>query len=121
MTRILWLGLMLAAVCGCARSGAVDDPDVRVIEVVGFGGCPMTPAFLRRVREASIDVGGFTVVYIDQEALAEDDLRRGYAAPSALLDGRDIFGLPVPTSPAMSCRIYEGGLPSREQIAARLR
>ena len=34
---------------------------------------------------------------------------------------RDLFGLPVPTSPTMSCRTYAGGLPSVNEIAAKLR
>ena len=34
---------------------------------------------------------------------------------------RDLFGLPVPTSPIMSCRTYAVGLPSVNEIAAKLR
>jgi len=33
----------------------------------------------------------------------------------------DLFGLPVPTSPTMSCRTYAGVLPSVNDIAAKLR
>ena len=39
----------------------------------------------------------------------------------ALVHASDLFGLPVPTSPTMSCRTYAGGLPSVNEIAAKLR
>ncbi len=91
------------------------------IEVLGFAGCPNTPPFTERVEAAAEAVGGFQVVYIDQESLAEDDLRRGYATPTALVGGNDIFGMPKPISPSMGCRMYPGGLPTADEIAARLR
>ena len=45
--------------------------------------------------------------------------RRGYPAPTSLVHASDLFGLPVPTSPTMSCRTYAGGLPSVNDIAAK--
>jgi hypothetical protein len=41
--------------------------------------------------------------------------------PTALVHASDLFGLPVPTSPTMSCRTYAGDLPSVREIAAKLR
>jgi hypothetical protein len=90
------------------------------VEVLGFGDCPNTPEFLRRVRVAATHVDGTRVVYVDQEALPEHDIRRGYPTPTALANGRDLFGLPVPTNPSMGCRMYEGGLPTEDAITARL-
>lgn len=91
------------------------------VEVLGFEGCPNTPTFRERVTAATEMVGGFEVTYIDQESLAEGDLRRGYPTPTALVDGDDIFGMPKPTVPSMGCRMYPGGLPTVDEIAARLR
>lgn len=94
---------------------------VMQIEVLGFSDCPNTPEFLRRVRLASAQLSGSRLLYVDQESLPESDVRRGYPTPTALVNGRDLFGLPVPTTPSMGCRLYEGGLPDVDTIAARLR
>lgn len=92
------------------------------IEVLGFEGCPNTPTFIERIRSAAKASGlDATVVYVDQEALGETDIRRGYPTPTALVNDRDLFGMPVPTSNAMSCRSYQGGVPTVDEIAARLR
>lgn len=93
------------------------------IEILGFEGCPNTPAMRERVEKAANAIGlsGKTVVYVDQEKLPEKDVRRGYPTPTVLVDGRDLFGLPVPTAPAMGCRVYPGGVPTVDDIAAQLR
>jgi hypothetical protein len=91
------------------------------VEVLSFASCPNSPAFFERVQAAAGEIVGIRVVYIDQESLPESDLRRGYPTPTALVDNEDLFGLPRPTSPAMGCRMYPGGLPSAEDIAERLR
>lgn len=62
----------------------------------------------------------WTFVEADQQALAAGDLRRGYPTPTILLNGRDLFGPPEPTTPTMSCREYAGGVPSTKDIAARV-
>jgi hypothetical protein len=91
------------------------------VEVLGFADCPNTAEFRRRVERAAVDAGGFEVIYVDQEALPADDLRRGYPAPTAIVSGSDLFGLPRPTSPSLGCRMYPGGVPSVAEIAERLR
>jgi hypothetical protein len=113
--------LCVAGIGGCqsnppSRSGALMQ-----IEILGFAGCPHTPEFRRRVEAAAERIGHARVRYVDQERLAEHDLRRGYPTPTALVDGRDLFGLPAPVSPAMGCRVYDGGLPTVDAIVARLR
>ncbi|MCR9218035.1 MAG: hypothetical protein RIE77_09770 [Phycisphaerales bacterium] len=121
MRRTLAGLCLVFALVGCQQAAAPDPGGAVKIEVLGFAGCPNTPPFTERVEAAAEAVGGFQVVYIDQESLAEDDLRRGYATPTALVGGNDIFGMPKPISPSMGCRMYPGGLPTADEIAARLR
>jgi hypothetical protein len=65
--------------------------------------------------------GGLTCVEVNQEQLPARDLRRGYPAPTILVDGRDLYGLPTPTDTAMGCRVYAGGVPDAGELARRLR
>lgn len=118
----LTLAILLSTLIpGCSEQPDHAESDAMLIEVLGFEGCPNTPLFVERVEAAAQAVGGFELLYIDQESLADDDLRRGYPTPTALLGGRDIFGMPVPKSPEMGCRLYQGGLPTTEVIAGRLK
>jgi hypothetical protein len=92
------------------------------IEVLGFGGCPNTRTMRSNAQEAVKALGiSAEVHYVDQEALRPDDRRRGWPAPTILVEGRDLFGLPAPSESTLSCRMYPGGAPSVEQIAAALR
>lgn len=90
------------------------------IEVLGFEGCPNTPELLARVRKAARGMDGVRIEYVDQMRLAANDLRRGYPAPTVLVNGSDLFGLPTPTTTDLACRAYVGGLPDIEEISARL-
>lgn len=58
---------------------------------------------------------------VNQKTLGSGDLRRGRTVPTLLVNGRDLFGMPTPAVPTMGCRMYEGFVPSPEQIAERLR
>ncbi|QOJ01015.1 MAG: hypothetical protein HRU70_11110 [Phycisphaeraceae bacterium] len=92
------------------------------IELLGFEGCPNTPAMRDNLKAALTAVGeGWTFKDTDQERLPEDDLRRGYPTPTVLVNGRDLYGLPVPTAPSMGCRMYPGGVPSTADLAEKLR
>ena len=73
------------------------------------------------MQAAANEVGGFVLVAVNQQTLPTNDVRRGYPAPTALVHASDLFGLPIPTSPTMSCRTYAGGLPSVNEIAAKLK
>lgn len=42
--------------------------------------------------------------------------RRGWPAPTVLVDGKDLSGMSEPQGVAMACRTYEGGTPSEAQI-----
>jgi hypothetical protein len=91
------------------------------VEVLGFSDCPNTPVLRERVAVAVRDAGSaFRLRYVDQCSLAENDPRRGYPAPTVLVEGIDLFGLSVSTTTAMGCRVYAGGLPSVEEIRSRL-
>lgn len=94
---------------------------MRTIEVLGFESCPNTPAILASTRAAVERLGlAASIAYIDQENLPEGDVRRGWPTPTVLVDGRDLFGMPEPTTPAMGCRMYPGGVPTVDDIAERL-
>jgi len=124
--RILHACLYTSMLCACLTPGCHSPPPnentklIR-IEILGFPDCPNTPEFGQRVQAAANEVGGFVLVAVDQQTLPANDVRRGYPAPTALVHASDLFGLPVPTSPTLSCRTYAGGLPSVNEIAAKLR
>ena len=124
--RILHACLYASMLCACLTPGCHSPPPnentklIR-IEILGFPDCPNTPEFGQRVQTAANEVGGFVLVAVDQQTLPTNDVRRGYPAPTALVHASDLFGLPVPTSPTLSCRTYAGGLPSVNDIAAKLR
>lgn len=92
------------------------------IELLGFGGCPNTPTMRNHLTAALASIGkGWTFADIDQEAMPTDDIRRGYATPTILIDGQDLYGLPAPSTTSMGCRIYPGGVPDAARIASRIK
>ncbi len=92
------------------------------IELLGFPGCPHTPLLRSNAQAAlSLVAEGWALEEVNQETLDFGDLRRGWPAPTLLVNGRDLFGMPEPAGPSMGCRVYEGGMPSPERIAERLR
>lgn len=94
---------------------------MRTIEVLGFEGCPNTPTILANTKAAVARLRlNASVAYIDQERLPEGDIRRGWPTPTVLVDGRDLFGMPAPTSQGMGCRVYPSGAPGVDEIAERL-
>ncbi|MBX3407763.1 MAG: hypothetical protein KF869_13475 [Phycisphaeraceae bacterium] len=92
------------------------------IELLGFPDCPMTPALRSNVQVAlTLVAEGWEYEEVNQETLDPGDIRRGWPAPTLLVNGRDLLGMPAPAGPSMGCRVYEGGVPSPEQIAVTLR
>jgi len=122
-TPLLLVTLAALAVVSCRSTpdASVESPSVMKIEILGFADCPNTPAFRERVEAAAARLGDVQVIYIDQESLPANDIRRGYPTPTAIVNQRDIFGLPTPTAPTMGCRMYPGGLPSEQAIVTALR
>ena len=90
------------------------------IELLGFPACPNTPAMRANLRAALSPRELAVLDEINQEALPASDPRRGWPTPTILVEGRDLFGMPAPRTPAMGCRIYPGGVPSTAKIRAAL-
>ena len=97
----------------------MDTNATQSIEFLYFDGCPNTPQ-LREYLEAALEQSAGSFAAIDLTQLADNDLRRGYGSPTILINGRDLFEAPIPSSPSMSCRIYPGGLPDTNTLIAKL-
>lgn len=91
------------------------------IELLGFPSCPNTPAIRKNLESALRALKrtpGF--VEVNLESLAPSDPRRGWGAPTILINGRDLMGMSPPTTKALSCRTYPDDVPSAKYIARRL-
>jgi len=109
--------------CEKQSSSNTDAPHHHplAIEVVGFAGCPHTVDMLERVRAAATGLGIHEqVAYVDQDQLDPTDSRRNWPAPTVLVNGQDLFGLPTPRSHAPGCRIYENGMPATDEVQSML-
>jgi hypothetical protein len=64
------------------------------------GGC-VNPTAMRRNLDEALKALGLAAGYevVDQDMLAESDVRRGYPTPTLLYADRDIFGMSVPKPP----------------------
>ena len=120
--------ILCLALAGCAASQSnntqehtsmVSNATHPTIELLYFDGCPNTPPF-RESLEAAIEESGDSFIPVDLTQLDDSDIRRGYGSPTILVDGQDLFDMPVPKSPTMSCRIYAGGLPDTNTLIAKL-
>lgn len=58
---------------------------------------------------------------VNLEALPAFDPRRGWPAPTVLVNGEDLFSVARSSEPALGCRVYDGGVPSADVIAHALR
>lgn len=99
----------------------LGSPQSMKIELLGFPDCPNTPAMRVNLRAALKLVGdGLMFREVNQEALHDSDLRRGWPTPTVLVNDADLFGMVPPSTPAMGCRMYPGGVPSVAAIRERL-
>ncbi len=111
----------MRAVVATDQASSTNDSSMK-IELLGFDGCPNTRTMRASIEVAVKALGLSTQVqYVDEEVLPSNDLRRGWPAPTILVDGRDLFGLPTPTDATLRCRMYPGGAPDVEEIVAALR
>ena len=78
----------------------IGDRSEAKLEFLTRDGCRNTPQVLDNLKSA-ISSGKlpaqFTLVHL--EALPPEDPRRGYPTPTILMEGKDIFDLPVPQQP----------------------
>ncbi|MEX2217548.1 MAG: hypothetical protein WD749_02215 [Phycisphaerales bacterium] len=114
-------GSLFEAIRAMAAEAMPTLPALRV-ELLGFPGCPNSPVMRDRLRAALASLSmDARVTELNLEALPDGDPRRGYGSPTVLVNGRDLFGMPVPTSTSIGCRTYDDGVPSADQLASRLR
>jgi hypothetical protein len=103
------------------RSAAARGKSLR-IEILGFSDCPNTPLLRDSVAQAvALTKVQATVIYVDEDTLSVKDARRRWPAPTVLVDGRDLFGMPAPQGGGMGCRMYQGGIPSVDEVSGALR
>ena len=120
LTRFILGTLFAVLAAGCASSQSTMDANINhSIEFLYFDGCPNTPA-LRKTLEAALTQTSGSFTAVDLAQLPDDDIRRGYGSPTILINGHELFAMPEPESPSMSCRIYAGGLPNTDTLIAQL-
>jgi hypothetical protein len=88
------------------------------IEFLGFEGCPNTPILLERLVAASPKS---TIIEVDLMKIKTGDSRLGWGAPTILVDGKDLFGVPASLDQAISCRNWSIGLPEVSEIKEALK
>ncbi len=92
------------------------------IEFLGSPDCPNTPMLRDHLRAALSSLSAeLTFIDVDQSALPAEDVRRGWPAPTILVNGLDLFGMPTPTTAAPGCRIYAEGVPTTDELTRRLK
>jgi hypothetical protein len=91
-----------------------------IIELQHFHGCPNAPILITSVKEAIKDLLNikFMEVIIDSNEKAKQFKFRG--SPTLLIDGKDFEDREEPNFPNLSCRVYQNGLPSVNEIRNRI-
>jgi hypothetical protein len=86
-----------------------------------FNGCPHSGPMRKNVHDA---ISGFKgdIEYKEQliKTIEEARLYKFRGSPTLLINSEDFENLPEPVDPAMSCRLYPGGLPTTEDILKKL-
>ena len=111
---------MLFVMAGCTATGNHPSTAMR-ITFLGSPSCPNTPK-LRENLKLAVDKLGVTVGLedINQDLLPDSDPLRRYPTPTILLNDHDLYGLTPSDDAGPGCRIYSGGLPTADDIAAHL-
>lgn len=87
------------------------------VEFLGFDGCPNTPELHSRLVEADSSI---EIIDVNLMTLTDGDPRLGWGAPTILVNGEDLFGLPASEYGNVSCRNWGDGLPSTTEIRTAL-
>ncbi|TAL69191.1 MAG: DUF2703 domain-containing protein [Bacteroidetes bacterium] len=87
-----------------------------------FDGCPHAGTLRQNVK-AAIEKFEGSIAYkeelIETQELAIMKKFRG--SPTLLINGEDLENMPPPEHPALACRYYPNGIPSKEKIIERLK
>ncbi|MFT5425062.1 MAG: hypothetical protein ACI89L_002869 [Phycisphaerales bacterium] len=98
------------------RDGERSNPSR--LTVLCFEECPNASPMIRAAQDAVAMLGPeWELELVDLTTLADTDTRRGFGSPTILHQGRDLFGFDQPSTTTLSCRVYDGGLPSSADIA----
>jgi hypothetical protein len=87
-----------------------------------FEGCPHAGTLRQNIKEAISDFVGmidYKEELIDTRELAIKNKFRG--SPTLLINGEDIENMPPPENPALACRYYPNGVPTKENIIGRIK
>jgi len=87
------------------------------VEFLGFEGCPNTPELRSLLVEADPKLH---IVDVDLMTLDKGDPRLGWGAPTILVEGVDLFGVPATKDGGVSCRSWSDGLPTIIEIRQAL-
>ena len=95
----------------------------RVLIIVQyFTGCPNSVEMINRVYEA---IKGFEKCVDFREELVEtNELAQKInfrGSPTLLIDGLDFERLPEPENPSLTCRFYQNGFPTSNEIRERIK
>lgn len=91
------------------------------VELLGYPDCPNIPALRANLKAALAKLQRdceFTDTNLD--TLPDDDARRGYPSPTILVNGRDVSGPEAGGSAVAACRLFEGGVPGPDDLAAQI-
>ena len=114
-----------ALVCAsCANMSPTPNAPSTRVELLGFDGCPNTPVLRDRLRKAMGAIDSPSAFRdVDLADLPNSDPRRGFPAPTILVDGVDLFdpGMVADRAGQLSCRAFPDGMPSVELIEELLR
>lgn len=105
MIACLPVGLLALACATGDQTGSAGRDGARAsiepaVELLVRDGCATSQQLEPRLVAALAQHGaGVTFRVIDQGALPSTDPRRGYATPTILIGGHDLFGLPEPVPP----------------------
>lgn len=100
MRQINFVLVIVLVLSACTADRIVPSTARLHLEFLTRDGCKNTPVMLENLKTAIAEgqiAADYTV--IQQGALSQDDPRVGYPTPTILLNGKDIFDLPVPTPP----------------------